>query len=182
MSKAVSALNGATVTGFARVTDTGCRGMITLRGAPEVLTRVATAIGLPTPDTLHMATKEGLAVGWMSPDELLVLCPYEDAPALAETARGAAGKDHALVAVVSDARAVIRVEGEKADEVLRKLTPANLDAFEPGMIRRTRLAQAAGAFWKPDANGFEVMCFRSEAEYVFGLLENAAQKGAELGL
>ena len=85
MSKAVSALNGATETGFARVTDTGCRGMITLRGAPEVLTRMTTALGLPMPDRLHMAAKEDRSVAWMSPDELLVLCLYEDAPALADT-------------------------------------------------------------------------------------------------
>jgi sarcosine oxidase subunit gamma len=182
MSDAVSVLNGAAFDGFAQVSDTGPRGMITLRGAPEVLAKMAKVLGLAVPDTLGLTSKGDLSLAWMSPDEAMVLCDYADAPGLAEKVQGAVKGDHALVAVVSDARAVFRVKGDKADQVLRKLTPAPLDGFAPGQVRRTRLAQVAGAFWMTDAQTFEIMCFRSQAQYVFDLLSKAARPGSELDL
>jgi sarcosine oxidase subunit gamma len=55
-------------------------------------------------------------------------------------------------------------------------------AFEPGMIRRTRMAQIAAAFWMVDAETIRVVCFRSVAEYAFNLLKDAAEPGGETGL
>ncbi|MEC7764164.1 MAG: sarcosine oxidase subunit gamma family protein [Pseudomonadota bacterium] len=182
MSDAVSVLNGASFDGFAQVSDTGPRGMITLRGAPQVLAKMAGALGVAVPETLGVTTAGDVSLCWMSPDEAMVLCDYAAAPDLAAKLQAAVTGDHALVAVVSDARAVFRVKGAKADQVLRKLSPAPLDGFAPGTIRRTRLAQVAGAFWMTEADTFEVMCFRSQAQYVYDLLTNAAKPGSELDL
>jgi len=55
------------------------------------------------------------------------------------------------------------------------------DSFKPGMFRRTRMAQAAVAFWMVDQETFQVVCFRSNAKYVFDLLKVAAQNGSEVG-
>jgi sarcosine oxidase subunit gamma len=92
--------------------------------------------------------------------------------------------EHALVVNVSDARAVFRVTGPRCREVMAKLTPANVatDAFAPGQWRRTRLAQVAAAFHMPDAESFEIVCFRSVAQYMFDLLSNAARTGGEVGV
>ena len=81
--------------------------------------------------------------------------------------------------MVSDARAVFRIEGDKADQVIRKLSPVDLDRLEPGELRRTRAAQVAAAFWR-QGDGFTLVCFRSVAAYVMGLLSHSAMKGSEL--
>ncbi|MZR12984.1 sarcosine oxidase subunit gamma [Maritimibacter sp. DP07] len=182
MSDAVSPMNGATFEGFVTVSDTGPRGMITLRGAPEELARMAKALGPDLPEPLSMTAKGPVTLAWMSPDELMVLCDYDAAPGLAGKAEAAVAGAHALVAVVSDARAIYRLDGPDAADVLRKLTPARLDGAQVGTIRRTRLAQSAGAFWMTGPGLFEVMCFRSEGQYVWTLLCNAARPGSELNL
>ena len=78
---------------------------------------------------------------------------------------------------------MFRVSGTNAREVLGKLAPVDFSAsaFQPGQIRRSRLAQVAGAFWMDDTETFRVVCFRSTADYVFKLLKVAAQPGSEVG-
>jgi sarcosine oxidase subunit gamma len=49
------------------------------------------------------------------------------------------------------------------------------------MFRRSRLAQVPAAFWMPDAETFQIVCFRSVARYMFDLLSIAAQPGSEVG-
>ncbi len=186
MAEAVSALNGASAKGYVTVREAGLRGMITLRSdldAAKLKSAVKKLAGvaMPEPGRIALAKDRGLA--WMSPDELLVLGPYdsvaEDAAALQKALKGS----HHLVANVSDARAVFRLEGAAWREVLAKLTPADVSpsALGPGQIRRSRLAQVAGAFWPTGEESAEIVCFRSVAPYVFGLLANAARSGGEVG-
>lgn len=182
MSDPVTATRDARFEGFATVTDTGPRGMISIRGDAKVCAAAAKTLGLAQPGPRAITAKGDLQLAWMSPDELLVICDYDRAPELAEKLEKAVGENHSLVAVVSDARMVFRVEGDRADEVLRKLVPADLDALAPGEMRRTRIAQVAGALWMVETGCYEVMCFRSVGVYVFDLLANAAQHGAELSL
>ncbi len=87
--------------------------------------------------------------------------------------------EHYLAVVVSDARAVFRVEGAKADQVLAKLSPVDFATLGPKEIRRSRSAQVAAAFWK-EGDGFTLVCFRSVAGYVMGLLTHSAMPGSEL--
>ena len=177
----VSALKGARSEGFATVRDTGPRGMITLRGKGETIARMAATLGVALPGTMGLTTGEGVALAWMSPDELMVLCAYDAAPALADRIAAATAGDHALVAVVSDARSIFAVEGKLARDVIAKVSPAEVGTVTEGQVRRTRFAQVAGAFWRVEG-GFEVMCFRSQSPYVYGLLSNAARRGSELNL
>ena len=182
MSEAISALPGATFEGLVRVEDAGLRGMVTLRGdlgAAKLRKAVKDIVGVPVPDTCRADVAGGKGVLWMSPDELMILVPYADA----ETAAAALGKalkgTHYLAVNVSDARAVFRISGEGWREVLAKLTPADLhpDAFGPGAVRRTRLAQVAAAFWMTDEASVDLVCFRSVARYVFDLLSSAGRTG-----
>jgi sarcosine oxidase subunit gamma len=115
----------------------------------------------------------------MSPDEYLLILPYGETGA-ALAAIGAALKgQHYLAETVSDARAVFRIEGAKADQVLAKLSPVDFAKLEAGEPRRTRAAQVAAAFWK-DGEGFTLVCFRSVASYMMGLLSHSAMPGSEL--
>ncbi|MCB6176956.1 sarcosine oxidase subunit gamma [Rhodobacter sp. Har01] len=183
MSEPVSALGGATFEGFATVREVGPWGMIALRARPEIealaaAVKAAVGTGLPAARRMDWAGDRGC--GWMSPDEYLLVLPYGEVPAaLAALEAGLKGQ-HVLAADVSDARAVFRIEGDKADQVLRKLTPADLDRMAPGELRRTRVAQVAGAFWA-DEGGYTLVVFRSVAGYVMGLLSHSAQPGSELG-
>lgn len=160
--------------------------MITLRSdlaSPKLRKAVKSATGLDVPGQRECALKGDAGVAWMSPDELMVMVPYDQASATTAKLAEALKSEHALVVNVSDARAVFRVEGAGAREVIAKLAPVDLTqgAFAPGMFRRTRLAQAAVAFWMPNANSFDLVCFRSEASYVFDLLAMSARTGSEVG-
>lgn len=187
MSDRVSALSGASFSGQVDVRD-GLRGMITLRGdlsatpLKDAATGV-TGVEFPGRRGANMAGGKGLC--WMSPDELLVLVPYDEVQAaLGAITRALAGTHH-LAVDVSDARASFTLKGDGAAirNVLAKLTPADMraSALRAGEMRRTRLAQVPAAIWFGDETTAEVICFRSVAEYVRGLLVNAAQPGSEAG-
>jgi sarcosine oxidase subunit gamma len=181
MSDPVSALHGASFTGFAKVQEIGPIGMVTLRakGLKTLDKAIKAAVGVKTPGQRRIEMNGDRGCAWMSPDEYLLVMPYaEVSKALAAIAK-ALGADHHLAVDVSDARAVFRIEGDKADQVLKKLAPADLDRLAPGEVRRTRAAQVAVAFWYQDG-GYTLVCFRSVAGYVMGLLTNAAQPGSAL--
>ncbi len=169
---------------LAQVTRAGLRGMITLRadlGSAKVKKAVKSVTGLGMPVSGAFLGDGTTGVAWMSPDELLVIVPYDDVQsALALIDKTLAGH-HYLAVDVSDARAVFAVTGAEAREVLARVCPVDLHAesFKTGDFRRTRMAQIPAAFWMHDA-GFDVVCFRSVADYAQQLLENAAQ-GAKVG-
>jgi len=178
---AVSALGGVGFDGFARIREIGPLGMITLRakGIPGLDAAVNAAVGTGVPDQRRILHNGKRACSWMSPDEYLLILPYaETAVALDVLATALAGQHH-LAVDVSDARAVFRIEGAKADQVLAKLSPVDLPALPEGEMRRTRAAQVAAGFWR-DADGFTLICFRSVARYVFVLLSTSARNGSEL--
>jgi sarcosine oxidase, subunit gamma len=181
MSDPVSALQGARHEGFATIREIGPLGMVTLRakGLKSLDKAVKAAVGTKVPAPRRIETVGDRSCGWMSPDEYLLVMPYGEVPKALAAISSAMGKDHHLAADVSDARAVFRIEGERADQVLRKLVPADLDQLAPGELRRTRAAQVAVAFWQADG-GYTLVSFRSVAGYVMGLLSHAAERGSEL--
>ena len=175
MSDPVSALNGASFQGFASIREIGPVGMITLRtkGLKSLDKAIKVVTGTKVPAQRRIEVNGDKACGWMSPDEYLLILPYaEVSDALAKLAKSLAG-EHYLAVDVSDARAVFRVEGDRAAEVLQKLSPVDFEKLEPGELRRSRTAQVAAAMWQQD-QGFTVVCFRSVAKYVFDLLANAS--------
>ncbi len=180
MPDPVSPLKGARFDGFATVREVGPFGMITLRAKPgtpglDAAIRAACGTGVPAPRRIAFAGDR--ACGWMSPDEYLLILPHADLDAALDGIGRALAGQHHLAVDVSDARAVFRVEGARADQVLRKLTPADMDALAPDEIRRSRLAQVAAAFWARDG-GFTVVTFRSVAGYAMDLLSHSAMTGS----
>ena len=186
MSEPVTALKGGTNTaGFASVTEIGPIGMITLRGrlSEKAITKSAVAAsGVTMPEQRMCNTQGEHGIAWMSPDELLVMCPYAEVHDRLADLQEKLAKHHALAVNVSDARAVFQVKGEGVREVLAKLAPVDMhpDQFTPGMFRRTRLAQVPAAFWMTDDTTVHIICFRSVAQYVFDVLCVAAQPGSEV--
>jgi sarcosine oxidase subunit gamma len=183
MSEPRSALGGAEAAGFASVREIGPVGMITLRAKPEaagLAKAVKAAVGTGLPGVRQIVTEGDRACGWMSPDEYLLVMPYTAVAGALEAIGKAMAGAHHLAVDVSDARAVFRVEGVKADQVLAKLSPVDFATLAPGELRRTRAAQVAAALWR-EGDGFTVVCFRSVARYVFDLLASGAKPGSELG-
>ena len=183
MSNAVSALDGKAYAGIADITEAGLQGMITLRGnlaSAKMKKAVKAATGCDMPALRRIVLKDGKGAGWMSPDELLILVPYAEAKATVDALSAALEGQHALVADVSDARAMFRITGPRAAEVLMKLCPVDLPMLATGEVRRTRAAQVAAALWKSGADGFTLVSFRSVAGYVMRVLEASARPGSEI--
>lgn len=182
----VAPMGNATFDGFAKIREIGPLGMISLRakpGTPGLVEAVQAAVGVGLPAQRRMewlgAADTGRGCGWMSPDEYLLILPYAEVNnAMAAIAKALEGQHH-LAANVSDARCIFRIEGVDADQVLTKLCPADLAKLEVGELRRTRVAQVAGAFWAADG-GYTLVAFRSVAGYVLGLLSHSAQAGSEI--
>ena len=184
MSDPVSALGGETFDGFAQIREIGPFGMISLRCdlVEKTLPALIKSItGTKLPNLRQIESKDGNAAGWMSPDEILLILPYSNVAKALETIGKKLNGIHHLAVDVSDARAVFRIAGPKATEVLMKLAPVDFAALAPGELRRTRVAQVAAAFWQ-DGEGYTLVSFRSVAAYVMGLLEHSAQPGSDLHL
>ena len=176
-----TALNGASYQGVVRIEDAGLRGMITVRGdlASTNIKNAATGVtGVDFPGQGEAKCVGETGILWLSPDEIMVLCPWAERNAALTQIRTTLGPAHSLVADVSDARAVFTLSGPDGAlrDTLAKLTPANLSPQElpVGRLRRTRLAQIPGAFWFRDTQTVELIVFRSVARYAFDLLSNAA--------
>lgn len=159
-------------------------GMVTLRGPvtdpdfAEALER----IGIVVPARRQMVDGPAGRTLWMSPDELLVLGDAGTDAALAARASDALSGRHHLAVAVGDARARFAITGPGARVALAKLCPADMAIIARGEVRRTRLAQAAAAFWMTDDAAFDLVCFRSVADYVEAALTNAVRHSDGLAL
>lgn len=180
-----SALPGADFRGFVQVRDAGLKGMITLRGdlgSATVAQAVRAATGCAVPEQRRMTRDGDYTVAWMSPDEVLILCPYAaTGDTVARLAQALTG-EFASVVAVSDARAVFNVTGASWRDALAKVCPVDFSAVQKGDIRRTRAAQVAAAILVTGQDEATVICFRSVAQYVFDLLALAAAPGSEPAL
>lgn len=165
---------------LARIAPVTGLGMITIRAdLDRAGDAIAESAGLAIPGMTRIVTDGSRSLGWMSPDELLLILPAAELPdALAALLDALAG-EHALVVDMSDARAVLDVTGPQADDVIRKLMPVDLDELPADGLRRSRAAQTAAALWRIPG-GFRLIGFRSTVEYLRLILENAAIPGSQL--
>jgi sarcosine oxidase subunit gamma len=162
-------------------------GQIIIRG-PEAdqafLSAVERALGLAPPTAPNtVASHQGLDLLWLSPEEWLLVTPAGAEAGLVERLEQALAGLHAGAVDVSDARAVIRLEGAAARKVLAKGTPLDLrpHAFQPGRCAQTTLARAS-VILRPVGRGddaFEVHVGRSFAPYLWAWLTDA---GREFGV
>jgi len=166
------------------VTRLGPVGMITLRGDHEdarLREAAMAATGTDFPGPRGISRRDDThALGWMSPDELLLIVPYEEKDAVLAGLAARLGEVLHLAVDVSDARARFAISGKGAREVLAKGAPVDMapSAFSEGQLRRTRLGQLAAAFWMTGADAFELISFRSVGDFVESWLTTAAQEGS----
>ena len=174
--------------GYVTVSCESDMGMITMRGSLTAK-GLGAALGksLPKkslPKECMIVNGRDMQIAWMSPDELLVLCPKGNVADLMTAFEGSLSTQHALVCDVSDARAVFTLQGANVREVVAKLAPVDIapGQFGSGEMRRTRFGQIAAAFWMTGEDELKIICFRSVAEYMYKQLCLCAKQGSELDL
>ncbi|WP_246026561.1 sarcosine oxidase subunit gamma [Paracoccus luteus] len=168
------------MTPLASVTEVSGLGMVAVRAdLMRAGDAIAHAAGLSIPAPNRFVTDGRRWLGWMSPDELLLILPQgEVADALAALTDALAG-EHALVADVSDMRCVFDVGGRKPAQALAKLCPVDFAALPDDGLRRTRAAQVAFAVWR-QGGGWRIIAFRAVTDYLRGVLTAAAAPGTDL--
>jgi sarcosine oxidase subunit gamma len=184
MSNIQTAMNGANATGYVVVSEAPATGMITLRGDladAGVRKAVKSVMGAGVPATLAVTDADVGQILWMSPDEMMIVCAYDQADQVVGDLIAALGETHSMVVNVSDARAVFDLNGSATFEIIAKLAPIDMKSMQAGTVRRTRFAQIPAAFWMTSNDSARIICFRSVAEYMFNQLRNSAQAGFEVG-
>lgn len=153
-------------------------GMITIRGdfSQNAFQTCVEQHLAPLPSVRKVSEGKKGRLAWMSPDELLALTELSATPALCDKLTGELKGTHSLVQNVSDARAIFRLTGAGAKDVIAKGAPVDLSdgKFGPSQLRRTRLAQVAAAFWMSGESQIDLICFRSVADFVHDWLKVAA--------
>lgn len=91
--------------------------------------------------------------------------------------------DHAALTDQGDAWAVLRLEGERAAEVLARLVPVDLrdGHFAQGHAARTLVGHMQGAVTRVGPRAFEVMVFRSMGPTLVAELRTAMEQVAARG-
>jgi sarcosine oxidase subunit gamma len=164
------------------------RGMIDLRGHisdRKFMTAAKAVLGVDLPKEPRTSVSWGDAkILWLSPDQWLITCPRAKAQELTDAMMKELGDTHSLAVNVSDMRAIIRLEGEFAREVVMKGSTLDLTdgEYTPGTVRRMRFAEIAALLHIVEDNVIDIYVFRSYAHYAWDFLVKAARKGSEVRL
>jgi sarcosine oxidase subunit gamma len=162
------------------------RGMIDLRGSAsdkKFMAMVKKVLGLDLPKTPRTSVSWGDAKAlWLSVDQWLILCSRNKAGELAAALKVELENFHSLVVDVSDMRAVLRLEGEGAREVLLKGSSLDLlsENYAAGTVRRMHYAEIAALLHVVEDNVFDIYIFRSYAEYAWEFLLATARTPAKI--
>ncbi|MCR8547692.1 sarcosine oxidase subunit gamma [Salipiger sp. P9] len=185
MSDVMAPLDGARFDGLVTVEALPAQGQITLRCevSDDYRAKLSGLLGLAFPEPRKAVSDGDRALLWMSPDELLLLLPYDEVPEMLARLEETFPNWILLAVDVSDARAHFRLSGAPLRDVLSKLVPADMapGAFVPGDVKRSKLAQVAAGIWLRGPEEAQLFCFRSVADYAFRVLATAAEPGGEVG-
>lgn len=150
-----------------------------LRGGPDAVAAASSAFGVALPTTAcRAATAGNRSALWLGPDEHLLIAPEAEHAAIAAAlASGLATTPHSLVDV-SHRQIAFTAQGPHAAWLLNSGCPLDLDlsAFPVGMCTRTLFTKAEVLLWRTGAESFRVEVWRSFADYVVGLLDEAARE------
>ncbi len=149
-----------------------------LQGGQAARTAAGAAFGVALPEDSCRASSSGeRAALWLGPDEHLLLAPADDAQIVSAGLGAAlAGIAHSLVDV-SQRQLALQVSGPNAGAILNTGCPLDLDpaAFPTGMCTRTLFGKSDIIIWRTGADEFRLEVWRSFADYVRELLQEAAR-------
>jgi sarcosine oxidase subunit gamma len=147
------------------------------RGGADAAAAASGAFGVELPAAACRANVAGSrAALWLGPDEQLLIAPEGDAAA-ARAALAAALESipHSIVDI-GHRQVAFEVRGPHAEWLLQSGCPLDLDVsrFPVGMCTRTVFMKAEVLLWRTGADTFRLEVWRSFAEYVVGMLAEAA--------
>ncbi|MEL0032126.1 MAG: sarcosine oxidase subunit gamma family protein [Paracoccaceae bacterium] len=169
--------------GYVEICEKMPTGMITVRGdlnSRKLKSAFSKVVGATLPKERKVTLAEN-SIAWMSPDELLIICGYDNVSDLMKKLQKELDGQHHMLVNVSDARAVFEVSGAAMVEIIAKLAPVNVKTLEIGEIRRTHISQVAAAFWLTSEQSMKLICFSSVADYMFDLLKTSAVVSSKVG-
>ncbi|WP_416795767.1 sarcosine oxidase subunit gamma [Ciceribacter azotifigens] len=150
---------------------------ISLRAGADAVAGLSKALGVKLPvKPKTSASAKGRRALWLGPDEWLVI-DEQGGDLMAACAE--AGVVHAATDV-SNRNTAIVVSGPGAENTLNAGCPLDLSLaiFPVGAVARTVLGKIEIVLYRVDEETFRVECWRSFAEYAFGLLAEAAEDAA----
>lgn len=163
--------------GSVRITPAEPASRISLRAGAGEVEALSKALGLklPVKPKGSVAAKGRLAF-WLGPDEWMVI-DEKGGDLMADAS--ASGVVHSATDVSHRNTAII-VSGPAAEEVINAgcSQDLSLGVFPVGAASRTLLGKVEIVLYRVDEETFRVECWRSFAEYTFGLLAEAAEEAA----
>lgn len=182
------ARRGAPENAYIGMREISERGMIDLRGLAgdrKFMAAAKTVLGVDLPKEPRTSASWGdIKILWLSPDQWLITCPRGKAQELTDALVTELGEVHSLAVNVSDMRAIIRLDGELAREVVMKGSTLDLTegGYAPGTVRRMRFAEIAALLHIVGDAVIDIYVFRSHAHYAWDFLLKAARRGSEVRL
>ena len=139
----------------------------------------AAALGIGLPERIGRRTAaEGIEALCLGPDEWLVLAPETEAGRIAEACDAAyANAPHSLTEI-TDREVTVRIEGQRAAELLTLGCPRDIDRLPVGEARRTVFDGVAVVLWRDGDQSFRIDIWRSFAPHVIALLETGCAEFA----
>lgn len=126
-----------------------------------------TAHGMALPAPNRATGKEGARAIWFGQGQVMLMGPTPDASL----------QGQAALTNQSDAWALVRLEGENAEDVLARLVPVDLrqSVFKRGHTARTQLLHLMVSITRVSDNAFVILAFRAMAKTLVHDLETAMQ-------
>lgn len=147
---------------------------IALRAKPDAVEALSQALDIALPTRPKSSATSGLRSAlWLGPDEWLVIDQGESD--LMATLSNVSGLYSATD--VSHRNTAVIVSGTNAATAINAGCPQDLslETFPVGACSRTLLGKAEVVLLRVADDTFRVECWRSFAEYVFGLLDEGAR-------
>lgn len=144
------------------------------RGKEKALSdALKAAHGMALPGVNRSTGKAGNRAVWFARGQCMLVGPTPDI---------SLGK-HAALTDQSDAWAVVRLEGDGAEDVLARLVPVDLrpTQFKRGHTARTQLMHMMASVTRVGDRAFQIMVFRSMAETMVHDLKTAMEGVAARG-
>lgn len=159
--------------GVVQITPAEPAERISLRARAGDVAALSKALGVTLPQKpKHSATKGKRSALWLGPDEWLVIdqgskSPFADLQGV-EILHAATDISHRNIG--------IDISGEGAAATINSGCPQDLSlaVFPVGAASRTIFGKAEVVLWRMSENEFRLECWRSFAEYVYGLLNEGA--------
>jgi sarcosine oxidase subunit gamma len=163
------------------MSEIGHRTIVNVRGTasdPAFSSAIQTATGLALPAAANTVTTAGSwHIIWLGPNEWWITGPDGEAESLIEALRANFAGQHATACDVSESRAIIRLTGPRARDVLMRGVTLDLHPreFRVGRCAQTGLSRAnALIHLVDDAPTFELYVLKSFSDYLWRWLEKVA--------